>query len=112
MSASADEELDFPDHSARLHRGCKMRVGAREVPCDRMVVVDKHTGQEDDVAIHRNGNRRAVKRVRESFKFEPADESNPVQRETFGLRAEPVSPEEEGRFLMVYDHFANRAFPA
>jgi len=108
MTPQPDETLKFSHSEARLFRGIKLRDGAEEVICDRMVV-QRVTGDEHDLIVYERDGKRIVGRITQIMVVSTATPAVPGSA-IFKEHVEDVPLDDEREFLDTYDQFQRRTF--
>lgn len=106
MADKPPEKLSLADGTVTLYRDTKFMVGAKEVGRGDHMIVQHHTGNEEDIVVVRIDGKDRVKRVVQQMQIQTPSSPALDSTVTFGSLLADLDTETEKRLLAIYKMFS------
>lgn len=107
MADKPPEKLTLADGTVLLYRDTKFMVGTQEVGSGDHMIVQHHTGNEEDVVVVKIDGKDRVKRVVRQMQIQSPSSPALDSRVTFGSSLADLDEKTEKRLLAIYKMFSN-----
>jgi hypothetical protein len=108
MADKPPEKLTLADGAVSLYRDTKFMAGIQEVGSGDHMIVQHHTGNEEDVVVVKIDGKDRVKRVVQQMQIQTPSSPALDSPVSFGNSLADLDAETEKRLLAIYEMFPAR----